>query len=68
MSMKLSQNMAKYYVLHHCTSNQFTTPWPRETQRTGNVLVHIVTHAGFPGVSSLPINLLRLTKLIMPLI
>ncbi len=38
MSMKLSQNMAKYYVLHHCTSNQFTTPWPRETQRTGNVL------------------------------
>ena len=37
MSMKLSQNMAKYYVLHYCMSNQFVTPEPRETP-SGNVL------------------------------
>jgi hypothetical protein len=66
--MKLSQNMAKYYVLHYCTSNQFTTPRPKENQRAGTIRLRIVTQAGLPAVSLLPINLLRLTKLIMPLI
>ena len=68
MTIELSQNRAKYYVLHCCTSDQFVTPEPRETQRAGTFRLHIVTQAGFPAVSSLPINLLRLTKLIMPLI